>query len=242
MVETGRPQRHTAAGSRSADGCDVDIAYEPPAVDIVEGCLVVVYACGLVRGQNHFSERFLSMAQGDCIDARGLLSNCSPDDVMRIAFLLPAAHRKALLRSAAAALEHLTALTLSTGGACRPGTHTITHILDTPAQSYRPDRRLESSQVIAHHCERFFRWTPELPPTGRYCLCRQRFGWHDPSVRTAEPASHTSRSLSPCPFNGRTTPRRGVGQSALSPTKALLSIPKRREGEPYRYSKISSAV
>ena len=95
---------------------------------------------------------------------------------------------KALLRSAAAALEHLTARTLSTGGASRPGAHTITHILNASALSYRADRRLEPSQVVADHCERLFWWTPQLPPTGRRRPCRQRFGSHAPSVGTAEPA------------------------------------------------------
>ena len=69
---------------------------------------------------------------------------------------------KALLRSAAAALEHLTARTLSTGGASRPGAHAITRILNASALSYRADRRLEPSQVVADHCERLFWWTPQL--------------------------------------------------------------------------------
>ena len=98
---------------------------------------------------------------------------------------------KALLHSAAAALEHLTARTLSTGGASRPGAHAITRILNASALSYRADRRLEPSQVVADHCERLFWWTPQLPPTGRRRPCRQRFGSHAPSVGTAEPASRT---------------------------------------------------
>ena len=116
----------------------------------------------------------------------GLTGRCQNDSVLAARCTC-----KALLRSAAAALEHLTARTLSTGGASRPGAHAITRILNASALSYRADRRLEPSQVVADHCERLFWWTPQLPPTRRRRPCRQRFGSHAPSVGTAEPASRT---------------------------------------------------
>ena len=56
MVELGGPVHHTAAGSCSADGYAVDIAYKPPAVDILR---VVLWSCTRV-GQNDFLGRFLS--------------------------------------------------------------------------------------------------------------------------------------------------------------------------------------
>ena len=114
MVELGGPVHHTAAGSCSADGYAVDIAYKPPAVDILR---VVLWSCTRV-GQNDFLERFLSMAQSYCIDASNVLSNCSPDDVMRIAFLLPAAHAK---RFSAVLQQHWSTLLQAR---CRQAGHT----------------------------------------------------------------------------------------------------------------------
>ena len=146
---------------------------------------------------------------------------------------------KALLRSAAAALEHLTARTLSTGGASRPGAHAITHILNASALSYRADRRLEPSQVVADHCERLFWWTPQLPPTGRRRPCRQRFGSHAPSVegrRSQLPARngawHHARSV-----DGRPTQRGAEGGGFLSRNPQFL-LQKVERGSP----KISPAV
>ena len=142
---------------------------------------------------------------------------------------------KALLRSAAAALEHLTARTLSTGGASKPDARAITRILNASALSYRADRRLEPSQVVADHCERLFWWTPQLPPTRRRRPCRQRFGSHAPSVGTAEPASRTSARNGAwhhgsCPFRGRTADAaRGRG-GRISIAKPAVSLERSREG------------